>query len=127
MHIRPKQLLPRRLASRQSTVDVESSRSGPAPARRRFDEGAVDMSEHTAEPRLIALLMCEAIQLETDGHKTPLHMMSRLMLDRVPSVRSLTIFARYLMPPGPHRVDVEFVDPHGNQIWTPEAFPSVVN
>jgi hypothetical protein len=87
----------------------------------------VQLSEDQDEARLIALIVCDEMYLETDGHKSPRHMMSRLMADRVPIVRTLTLFARFLAPEGPLRVDAQLVDPHGEQLWPSNEFTSTVN
>lgn len=85
------------------------------------------MSEGRELARLIALIVCDEMYLETDGHKSPRHMISRLMVDRVPTIRTFTLFARFVAPVGPLRVDAHLVDPDGEQLWPPHEYVGTVN
>jgi hypothetical protein len=85
------------------------------------------VSENPDRATLIALFVCDEIELEKDGHKTARHMMSHLSVDRVPATRKFTIFARYTAPIGPLRVNAEIVDPQGAQIWHSDAVTRTVN
>ena len=84
---------------------------------------------HSIAPgaRLIALIVCDTIHVERDGHKTVAHMMSMLRLECLPAAIDLTLFARYTVSKGSHNVSFRFIDPSCMDILKSQVSSTIVS